>query len=812
MSSLFDKFSSAENLKKAFLYLTDELKNSTLALDPIWTPMVSAIAQLGDGFFDTLQAYIRKDFYKPTAADFFYADKDNLGVRPVCILSVIDRIIFQAILNPLILGNIIDQTLISSCYGNRISNKSPYLNPYKKQWISFCNRQIDAFNQGLHWRTEFDIQTFYENVHPDILLEILAESFRVKDGSLLKILETQLKTWAENQAKCGIPQGPNASHVLANAYLYPLDIFIDNLCRTNKFGYFRYADDIVIMAKSAEATEHIVKQIAIFLRKYNLKLNEKTKTQRLNNPKTIEELKFYNPYGTLNETSKQKVERIEKRIPNILRKITRSNFVSKKDMSAIRYYLKADHNKNPERLADFISIISKKPSLIVLISRYLGTWFSGGNTEITPNVYEKVWQIYKRSDLSDWVKFWLVKLLCIPKIAISHKELRTEIGNIVADPNANFLRPSAFFYEAYIRDMVRWENAMNGKDIGSIQPGFTIDDIKRHIRNAKTETEKAVYYYFIIYIAKAEEDSWLHNIIHDALGSESPEVQTMGIFLTEKLYEIPLPELARIYNGKPINKQAIEFEMKIDDYKKLWNIDLDDHYLGDLSKIYFRIPSQDKEESTRRQSKLDVDGKIPLNQLGHFFGVTGPIEVKLAKGSEIKIEGLTQQKVSQKLKNKHTIDLIFPEPVHWEKVLLKVQDGAQDIEIYYNNKHIKTASYIDLGFSATKKNHRPDRQWVLLTILAVLQSTDITQATPSNLLPMIGKYSDKNIKIGNVHQAKRGLSTALQAIFNTEDDPFHDNKEYYEPKFKILPQPMMRDNTWEQGGRLNENREYIDIN
>lgn len=105
---LFQSFSSKENLKKAFSYLKDETDKSTLPLDPIWGSAISAVAQLGDEFFEALQEYIRQNKYQPDKADYIYADKDNMGVRPICVFSVVDRMVFQALFNPWILGNSID--------------------------------------------------------------------------------------------------------------------------------------------------------------------------------------------------------------------------------------------------------------------------------------------------------------------------------------------------------------------------------------------------------------------------------------------------------------------------------------------------------------------------------------------------------------------------------------------------------------------------------------------------------------------------------------------------------------------------------
>ncbi len=75
-------------MKKAFNYLQDEFNESSLPLDPIWRPAISAVEELGDSFFETLQEYLRESKYQPDKASYIYADKDNMGVHPICVFSV----------------------------------------------------------------------------------------------------------------------------------------------------------------------------------------------------------------------------------------------------------------------------------------------------------------------------------------------------------------------------------------------------------------------------------------------------------------------------------------------------------------------------------------------------------------------------------------------------------------------------------------------------------------------------------------------------------------------------------------------------
>jgi hypothetical protein len=149
--------------------------------------------------------------------------------------------------------------------------------------------------------------------------------------------------------------------------------------------------------------------------------------------------------------------------------------------------------------------------------------------------------------------------------------------------------------------------------------------------------------------------------------------------------------------------------------------------------------------------------------------------------------------------------------VQWEKVVLKIKEGLHEVEIWYDKQHIKTASYIELGFSSNKKEHKPDRKWNFLLILSVLQNEDITRATTDNIMSMLAKYSGHATGRTNVHQTKRQLSKELRSLFKTGENPFIENRNYYEPRFQILPESLLRTKeVWKQGGRLNENIAHDD--
>lgn len=521
--------------------------------------------------------------------------------------------------------------MLSSCLGHRISGQKKFLIPYGGQWTQFCDKQLKSFDDGFVWRVEFDVQTFFENIHIETLLDILKDKFGIQDTKVLGILDSQLKAWSENATLCGIPQGANASHVLANGYLYPLDTFIDDLKGGHEFQYFRYVDDIVVMAKNAETLHHITYQVVSFLRTYNLKLNEKTKLVKLKNTTSIEELKFYNPYGQISEITSQKIEKIGKKIPGILKKVRNGSEIKKSELSNLRYYLKAGVSViQPTIIDSLIESISKKPSLTDSVCKYLGFFLSDNNEEfytenkrLIHSKYKKVWESYTKNNLTGWTKFWLLKILIAPDYSREHEGLQTELHRIVADPSARFLAPLAFFYEAYTRESLLWDKAINNEPL-EVEPGFTSDDLRRQIRNVNTEAEQATYYYFTVYLKTDAEIK--KELIFEALESESLEIQMMGVFLFTKLQHLFEWEPAGIEN-QLVTKQHIFLNREI---------------TGAFSRIFFDLP-QKTILKPKSDSFLTDEGKINEGHFASFLGIQTPLQVELVGKAQQDLEKIAEK-------------------------------------------------------------------------------------------------------------------------------------------------------------------------
>jgi hypothetical protein len=749
--NLFTRFSSRENLEKAYRHIKDELAHSSLAVAPINHAATTAIDDLGEQFFIALESYLRDEAYDPEKGFFVYIPKDNLGLRPVCILSMIDRIVYQALFNQSILGFKIDGQLSEKvCFANRVNEDEKderFISPYFKPWENFCEQQEKAFNRGFIWKLDVDMQQYYEHISIDKLVDTLRGDFGIKDNKLLTLLQKMLCAWTEDAGMPkGIPQGPNASAILANAYLAPLDELAENELIGRKLRYFRYADDIVLMGRDRTDVLIAAEKIVRFLRERNLTLNEKTKIEELSDSTPIETMKLFSEYDndTL-EIPADNLAGVQEKVPDIIRAIQNGEYVEKIGINELKYFLANGTDYSFDFILSIIKIIPIKPSLITPIVRYVGEGRSFlekfGDSMDPPLIDDQLWEIYKMRETPEWSRFWILKLLVSNKDVLA-SGLGDEIKRIIAAKNETILKVIGFYY-----DTIQEKNIKIGR-------------VKQAIKECSTNVEKSIFSFFLLGAFTGERVPVVRECIGTALGADSNEINLIGCYLNKNSPAGAAKDAEGAFSNYILNPK-----------------------------------------NAGRKKIRQKDG---IAQHADFYMV--------AKANLIPADSApTIFGLNRKRRTKSAIDLTFPEMVKWEKVTIKIKEGLREVEIWYGGDLIEATDYIKLGFYSGEKEKRPDRKWDFLKILSVLCGTDIRQATVANMATMLSNYGDKNVRPATVHQIKRGLVKELRGIFKTSDNPFHENKDYYEPRFKLVPEQALRAKALrKQGGYLNENAESED--
>jgi excisionase family DNA binding protein len=176
--------------------------------------------------------------------------KTPMLTRPAAILSLADRIAYQALVSALLSAT--DATLSPRVYSSRATSGPPHLfKKPTKQWIQWHRRVAKEVKAGAVWVAKTDVSAYFESIDHGILFRELA-AVGAPEG-VLKPLREFLRAWSRTPGR-GLPQGPNASRALGNFYLAA----VDEAVLAESFNYWRYMDDVMIVAPTkGEATAGI---------------------------------------------------------------------------------------------------------------------------------------------------------------------------------------------------------------------------------------------------------------------------------------------------------------------------------------------------------------------------------------------------------------------------------------------------------------------------------------------------------------------------------------------------------------------------
>jgi len=219
--------------------------------------------------------------------------KQNYILRPAARPCLVDWVIYNAIVN--YIGSVIYKNIPQNSFSfNRFRDKYKNKSKYKSidYWLEFEDkaRELSESNK-FSYMLVTDITSFFEHISLNIIGDRLKRLSNDSDyiSAVNYLINNMLNKWTENNKikNFGLPQGPTASTILADIYLYSLDKAMDK----DKIKFIRYMDDFRIFAKNKnELKKHMIVMVRA-LRELKLNLNaKKTTIYKLDNKEELKKV------------------------------------------------------------------------------------------------------------------------------------------------------------------------------------------------------------------------------------------------------------------------------------------------------------------------------------------------------------------------------------------------------------------------------------------------------------------------------------------------------------------------------------------
>ena len=209
---------------------------------------VERFAAVADRYLSELHEELKNGSYRPSPVKRVSIPKCGGQTRPLGIPTVKDRIVQTAL--KMTIEPVFEVQFRQGSYGFRPG-----------RGCKDALRQVDRLlKEGYTHVVDADLKSYFDTIPHDRLMARVGET--ISDGRVLKLIDGFLKQeimsdMARWQPTTGTPQGAVLSPLLANIYLHPLDLLMEQ----NGRRMVRYADDFVILCRTEDEAEAALREI-----------------------------------------------------------------------------------------------------------------------------------------------------------------------------------------------------------------------------------------------------------------------------------------------------------------------------------------------------------------------------------------------------------------------------------------------------------------------------------------------------------------------------------------------------------------------
>lgn len=227
-------------------------------------------------FLSTTADWLVTDFWEPTSPLEIDVPKPDGSMRRLGILNVRDRLVHTSLKQ--VLEPVLEPVFQPTSFGFRPGRSVPDALRHAAAWLTSHAEPGEEF-----FAASLDIRDCFGSIEHRRLIEVLSE--HVTDSRILSLVERILESGGHTcrrlfgpRRRCGLVQGSSLSPLLCNLFLHQVDTGVASaIGRLDAPARcLRYADDLLILSRSAADVRRLQSHVQQALRRIGLSLGSKT--------------------------------------------------------------------------------------------------------------------------------------------------------------------------------------------------------------------------------------------------------------------------------------------------------------------------------------------------------------------------------------------------------------------------------------------------------------------------------------------------------------------------------------------------------